>query len=111
MITNNIMNCDNICEAFINTPQTGDRTPKFVERMEAEHEWMNNEWMQGSILDPVRGTVLNQDRSKIIIYSLLFFLGKHLGDFLVAQGPSLNQQAVAHLVCGQLTLGWEQSKG
>ena len=35
---------------------------------------MNSEQMLGSILDPVMGTVINLENSKIIIYSLLFFL-------------------------------------
>lgn len=35
------INSDNIYEAFFNTPQTEDWAPKFVERMEAEYEWMN----------------------------------------------------------------------
>lgn len=57
-------------------------TPKFIEQMEAEHEWMNNEWMLGIIQDPMVYAAMNQENSKGTIFSLLFFLGEQLGDFL-----------------------------
>lgn len=83
MIISNI-NRDDIYEAFSHTPSNGDWAPNFVERMEAEHEWINNEWMLGIVLDPVVRTAVNQESSKGNIFSMLFFLGEQLGDFLVA---------------------------
>ena len=48
--------------------------------------------MLGSILDPVVGTAINLESSKIIIYSLLFSLGGAAGWFLSGTCPSLNHK-------------------
>lgn len=74
MIINSIINSDNIYEAFIHTPQTGQST-RFIERMKAEHEWMKNEWMLGIILDLVVGIAINQERAKKPFSLCFFFWG------------------------------------